>query len=97
MFIFLLSELTKYEEVVGYIIRDENVVDTSNYTGTMQLVTEDATRVSKSGTIAKFVSSSEDAIMKKIEELDKQIQDAMESEQTIYPSDVKALESSIKI
>ncbi len=91
------GELTKYEEVVGYIIRDENVVDTSNYTGTMQLVTEDATRVSKSGTIAKFVSSSEDAIMKKIEELDKQIQDAMESEQTIYPSDVKALESSIQI
>ena len=35
--------------------------------------------------------------MKKIEELDKKIEEAMETQQTIYPSDVKALDASIQV
>lgn len=91
------GELTKYEEVVGYIIRDETVVDTSNYDGILQTEIDDSVRVQKDGVIATYVSKSEESLMNKIEELDKQIQDAMESQQTIYNSDAKVLENSIQI
>ena len=91
------GELIKYEEVTGYIIRDETVIDLSNYDGVMQVVTEDLNKVRAGGVIANFVSSSEKDLMKKIEELDKKIEEAMETQQTIYPSDVKALDASIQV
>jgi len=91
------GELIKYEEVTGYIIRDETVIDLSSYDGVMQVVTEDLNKVRAGGVIANFVSSSEKDLMKKIEELDKKIEEAMETQQTIYPSDVKALDASIQV
>ena len=45
------GELINYEEVVGYIIRDEEIVDTSSYDGMIKSVMDDATRVSKGSTI----------------------------------------------
>ena len=91
------GELIKYEEVEGYITRDESIVNTNNYVGVMQVELEDITRVSKGGVIATFVSKSQEDLMKKIESLDAQIQNAMETEQTKYSSDVKALDSNIQI
>lgn len=91
------GELTKYEEVIGYIIRDETVIDTSAYEGIIQTEIEDSERVKKDGVIATYVSKSQESLIKKIEELDKQIQEAMESQQTIYTSDVKMLDNSIQI
>ena len=91
------GELTKYEEVIGYIIRDETIVDTSSYDGILQTQVEDSSRVQKDGVIATYVSKSEESLMNKINDLDKQIQEAMESQQTIYNSDAKVLENSIQI
>lgn len=91
------GELIKYEEVTGYVIRDETVLDLSVYDGIMQIVTEDLNKVKAGGIIANFVSSSEKDLIKKIEELDEKIEDAMQTQQTIYPSDVKALDASIQI
>lgn len=91
------GELTKYEEVVGYVIRDEQVVDTSEYEGVMQKTLDDLTRVKNGGIIATYVSSSEQNLMKKIEEVDAKIQETMESQKTIYNNDAKALDASIQI
>ena len=89
--------LTKYEEVTGYIIRSEELVDTSGYSGVMQTKVEDSTRIRKNGVIATYVSESEEQLVNKINELDKQIDEAMASQQTIYSPDAKALESNIQI
>lgn len=91
------GKLTKYEEVVGYIIRNEEIVDTSGYDGVIQTKVDDSTRVRKNGVIATYVSESENQIVAKINELDKQIEEAMASQQTIYSPDAKALESNIQI
>lgn len=91
------GELTKYEEVVGYVIRDEQVVDTSEYEGVMQKTLDDLTRVKNGGIIATYVSSSEQNLMKKIEEVDAKIQETMESQKTIYNNDAKALDANIQI
>ncbi len=91
------GELTKYEEVVGYVIRDEQVVDTSEYEGVMQKTLDDLTRVKNGGIIATYVSSSEQNLMKRIEDVDAKIQETMESQKTIYNNDAKALDANIQI
>ena len=81
----------------GYIIRDEELVDNSMYTGIIQNQVDDMAKVSKEGLIATYVSKSEDEILKKISSLDEKIEEAMASQQTIYNSDAKVLESNIQI
>lgn len=91
------GELIKYEEVVGYIIRDEEIIDTSGYIGTPKAKVEDAIRVAKGKEILTYMSKEEEQINQKIKELDEKIQDAMDSRQTILNNDAKALDSEIEI
>ena len=83
--------------MVGYIIRNEEVVDNTGYTGVVQTKIEDSTRVSKNGVIATYVSESENQLVQKIADLDKKIENAMASQQKIYSPDAKTLESTIQI
>ena len=64
------GELTKYEEVVGYVIRDEEIVDTSAYSGIVNTTISDGNRVAKGGTILSYVSNTEKKLVKKISDLD---------------------------
>lgn len=91
------GKLTKYEEVVGYIIRNEQVIDTTEYDGIIQTKVDDSARVSKNGVIATYVSESEGQYVEKINELDNRIEEALATQQTIYSPDAKALESNIQI
>ena len=90
------GELINYEEVVGYIIRDEELLDLSTYEGIVKSEVQDATRVSKGAAILKYVSKSEEQIMEKINKLNEKIEVAKESQQTIFSNDVKLIESEIE-
>ncbi|MBO5179434.1 MAG: hypothetical protein J6B87_03715 [Clostridia bacterium] len=90
------GELVNSEEFVGYIIRDEEIVDTSEYTGVSSIVITDENRVPKGGTIISYVSNEQEALMSKIGELDAKIQEAMENKPSIYSPDVKNLEADIQ-
>ena len=90
------GELINYEEVVGYIIRNEEIVDNSSYDGTVKSEIEDATRVSKGANIVTYVSKSEEQILEKITKLDEKIEKAIESQQTIFTNDVKIIEAEIE-
>ena len=63
------GELIKYEEVIGYIIRDEKIIDTSSYTGSPKANVDDAVRVAKGTTILTYMSKEEEQINEKIKEL----------------------------
>ena len=91
------GEVIKYEEVVGYIIRNEKVLDTSSYEGTPKANIDDATKVSKGTEIVTYMSREKEQLTEKIAKLDDKIQEAMESKQTILPNDVKVLDSEIEI
>ena len=91
------GEIIKYEEVIGYIIRDEEIIDTSAYAGTPKANIDDATRVSKGTEIVTYMSSEEEKIKEKIEKLDVKIQEAMENKETIFSNDAKAIDSEIEI
>ncbi len=90
------GELINYEEVVGYIIRDEEVIDTSSYEGRIKAAVADAERVSKGEVVMNYVSKEEEQLTKKISELDGKIEKAIESQQTIFTNDVKVLETEIE-
>lgn len=90
------GRLTSYEEVVGYVIRDEEIIDVSEYTGERQIVISDASRVAKNSTIVSYVSDEEDEIEKRISELDAEIQNIMETQQLVYSADVKSIENDIQ-
>lgn len=90
------GELINYEEVTGYIIRNEELIDISSYDGIVKSEVEDATRVSKGSPIIKYVSKSEEQLIDKIKKLDEKIEVAKESQQTIFSNDVKALDTEIE-
>ena len=90
------GELVNSEDFVGYVIRDEEIVDNSSYIGVPSIVVTDEKRVPKGGTIISYVSNEQEALINKINELDAKIQEAMESKPSIYSPDVKNLEADIQ-
>lgn len=90
------GELTNYEEVTGYIIRNEMIVDSSSFDGVIKEKVPDASRVAKDSPIATYVSRSEEQLLQKIAKLDEKIDKAIESQRTIYPNDVKTIDSEIE-
>lgn len=90
------GELIKFEEAIGYIIRNEEVIDTASYSGMINTNIPDGYRVAKDGIISTYVSNSEKNLVKKISDLDSKIQEVMDERQDILSNDVKALETDIK-
>ena len=90
------GRLTNYEEVVGYVIREEELIDTSSYSGKRQLVASDASRVAKNATIVSYIADDKTEIEDKIAKLDIEIQKIMETQQIVYSADVKNIENNIQ-
>ena len=87
-----------YEEPTeGYIIRDESVLQGENYKIGMVKVISDGERSAKSQVIFRYYSSSEDAIMQQINELDEEINEIIEnSGLTLVSSDISSIDSQIE-
>ena len=87
-----------YEEPTeGYIIRDETVLQGENYKNGMVKVISDGERAAKSQVIFRYYSSSEDAIMQQINELDEEINEIIEnSGLTLVSSDISSIDSQIE-
>lgn len=97
---FLVEEgtLSYEEEAEGYIIRDETVLTgTNSLNGISQIVSE-GSRVSAGEEVFRYYSSDEESINSQIEELDNQIDEALQNSQDQLTSsiDVISLETEIK-
>lgn len=81
----------------GYIIRDEEVLNGENSSnGLTQIVTE-GTRVSKNEPVFRYYSNDEEEIIKQIEELDKQIDEELSKDKSLFSSpDIVSLEVEIE-
>ena len=87
--------VSEEESVVGYVIRNETVVQGDNYKNGMIQIKKEGERVAKGESIYRYYSNNEETLVKKIEELDIKIQDAMENQTDIFSSDMKILENQI--
>lgn len=95
---FLIEEgkLYSQESAIGYVIREETVVQGNNYKNGMSQIKSEGERVSKGDSIFRYYSNNEQNLEKKIEELDLQIQQAMEKQTDLFTGDMKLLENQIE-
>lgn len=84
------------EEAIGYIIRDEKLFQGENYKNGISQIKIEGQRVAKGDPIFRYYTNNEENLIKKIEELDTQIQEAMEEGENIYSSDIAVLEKQIE-
>lgn len=95
---FLIEEGKLYNEesAIGYVIRNETVVQGNNYKNGMLQIKSEGERVSKNEPVFRYYSNNEENLQKKIQELDVKIQEAMEKQTDLYSSDMKLLEKQIE-
>lgn len=96
-FIVKQGTISQAESLTGYVIRDEKVIETDeNQTKLIQIKNE-GEKVALGETIFRYEAANEQELNAKIEELNTQIQTAMEGQEGIVPnSDIKALEKQIE-
>ncbi|MCI9016288.1 MAG: hypothetical protein HFJ53_03865 [Clostridia bacterium] len=89
------GKLSQEETVVGYIIRNETVIQGNNYKNGMMEIKSEGEKVSKGEPVFRYYSNNEETLVKKIQELDIKIQEAMENQNDLFSSDIKLLEKQI--
>lgn len=95
---FLVEQGQVYQEEAqtGYIIREETIVKGKNYKNGMSQIKAEGEKVAKGEAIFRYYSNGEDGLIKKIEELDKKIDEAMTKESNVLSSgDIRILENQI--
>lgn len=95
--IFTVEEgkLYKEETAIGYVIRNEKVVKGQNYKNGIVPIKTEGERAAKDENIFRYYSSNEEGLKKKIEDLDKKIQEVMINDDSLFNSDMKLLEEKI--
>ena len=89
------GKISSSEETESYIIREETLFQGDNYKNGISQIKTEGQRVAKGDPIFRYYTNNEQNLVNKIEELDKQIQEAMEGEKNIYSSDIAILEKQI--
>lgn len=89
--------ISKEDEAVGYIIRDEQIVKGENYENGIYAIASEGKRVAVDESIFRYYSNSEKEIENKIKELNYKIQELLEQETTPTSSaDIKVIEKQIE-
>ena len=95
-FIVEQSKIYKEENVDGYIIRDETLVQNEAESSNIIHLKNECDKVAKGEAIFRYALENENEINEKIKDLDNQIQGALKSETTFFSSDIKLLETQIE-
>lgn len=89
--------ISKEENDIGYIIRDETIVVGKNYKNGMQKIVDEGQKAAKGENIFRYYSTGEDKLKNQIAELDKQIEELMQENTEEQPSaDIKLLNKNIE-
>lgn len=90
------GKISDTEEAVGYLIRDEKLFQGNNYKNGISQIKTEGQRVAKGDPIFRYYTNNENDLIKKIAELDLQIQDALEQSSNIYSSDIASIDRQIE-
>lgn len=96
--IFTVEEGTLYSEEtdVGYVIRDETIIQGQNYKNGMEKIKTEGEKVAVNEAVFRYYTKNEDSLKEKIAELDTKIQEAMTNETDLFTSDMKSIETQIE-
>ena len=95
-FIVEQGKIYKEESQTGYILRDEQVVESEITDGKIVQLKTEGKKVANGEAIYRLALENEDELNSKIAELDTKIQEALENESTLFSSDIKLLENQIE-
>ena len=90
------GEIFSEESTTGYIIRDETIVEGNNYKNGMVYIKSELDKVAKGESVFRYYSNNEEELIKKIDDLDIKIQEAMRKENNIFSSYIKLLDNQIE-
>ena len=102
VYIINQGTISQEDETVGYIIRNEQVQKSDNYTNGIYAIVSEGQKVAINEPIFRYYSNSEKDITTQISELNYKIQDLLEQESNNNNSssntsaDIKAIESQIE-
>ena len=96
-FVVEKGSISYEENGIGYLIRDELVLEDSDEKSGMVQIKYEGEKVAKGDSVFRYYSSNEEDLIKKISELDEQINKAIEeNENVIVSSDMLSLERQIE-
>lgn len=91
------GKISKEENDVGYIIRDETIVVGNNYKNGMNKIIEEGQKVAKGENVFRYYLQGEDDIKSKIANLDNQIEQLMKNnDEQLFSADTKLLDTNIE-
>ncbi len=90
-----MGQIREEELAVGYIIRDETVLKGDNYKNGLEQIKTEGEKVAKGESVFRYYSNNEENLVKKIQELDEKIDEAMAKEDSLV--DTKVLEEQIDV
>lgn len=95
-FVLKKSTISSEESKVGYVIREEYIVQGTKEGKNIEPIKNEGERVSAKQPIFKYYNVNDKEITKQIEELNQKIQEALLGQKDLFPSDVKSIEGQIE-
>ena len=90
-----MGQIQEEETATGYIIRDETVLKGEKYKNGIEQIKTEGEKVAKGDAIFRYYSNNEEELIKKIQELDAKIDEAMSEPDNPLTSDTRVLEEQI--
>ena len=95
-FILQKSKISSEISKVGYVIRDEHVIDSIDEFKTIEPIKTEGERVSAKNAIFKYYNVDQEEITKQIDDLNLEIQQALLGQTDLFSSDIKSLDTQIE-
>lgn len=95
-FIIKESKISSEESKVGYVIREEQIIQITSENEKIEPIKNEGERVAAGNPVLKYYNVNEEEITSQINELNNQIQEALLGKKDLFPGDVKAIESQIE-
>lgn len=86
------GRITNYENVIAYVIRDEEIINTDDYEGERKIIIGDTNKVAKGDVVFTFIENEEDDVKQKIAEIDNRIQEILDEEINKYVQEMKPID-----
>ncbi len=95
--IFTVEIGTLYQEetTIGYVIREEVIVQGDNYKNGITPIKSEGEKVAKGDEVFRYNTQNEEILEEKIAELDIEIEEVINKNELIYPTEVKLIEDEI--
>ena len=90
------STISEEESKVGYVIREEYIIENSNEDQTIKPIINEGEKVAANKPVFKYYNVNEEQISKEIDDLNNKIQEAMLEQKDLFPNDVRTIEGQIE-